>query len=138
MSRQIKLHFKDNHGFPFGQLYCIDGNVDSPKDQTDYVVGFKDVPKESVRLACKEYICNEFDKKEFEKERGISIDKLVDDATVGALYQRYVPINEHSMDYDIWGSGVYSIYAYGGRGAKKVWVLHFQDDPYNEKTEEDK
>lgn len=58
-----------------GGLYCVDGNVNSVKDQSQYVVGVNEVDKEHMREACMAYIDDYFGKDYFEKERGISLKK---------------------------------------------------------------
>lgn len=113
-----------------GGLYCVDGNVNSVKDQSQYVVGVNEVDKEHMREACMAYIDDYFGKDYFEKERGISLKKMVDSATFGISYERCIPINEYSMEYDIWGSSVNRIGFGPGKGAKKVWVLSFNDNPW--------
>lgn len=113
-----------------GSLYCINGDTGFPKSQTDYVVSTRKMPKDKVRQACKARILDQYKKDIFEKRRGISIDKLIDTAILGQAYERYIPISEYSDDYDEWGSGRYTLVDYGGHGSKKVWVLHFTDDPF--------
>lgn len=117
-----------------GKLYCIDGNVHSPRDQTLYVVGTNEVDKEQVREACIAYIDDYFGKEYFEKERGTSLKDLAESADLSISYERHIPINEASFDYDIWGSGMYTVGNSSGRGAREVWVLSFNDDPFG--TEE--
>lgn len=113
-----------------GKLYCIDGNVHSPRDQTLYVVGTNEVDKEQVREACIAYIDDYFGKEYFEKERGTSLKDLVESADLSISYERHIPINEASFDYDIWGSGMYTVGNSSGKGAREVWVLSFNDDPF--------
>ncbi|WP_340641321.1 hypothetical protein [Lactiplantibacillus plantarum] len=113
-----------------GGLYCSDGNVNSVKDQSQYVVGFNEVDKEHVKEACIDYIDDYFGKQNFEKERGINLKDLVGSATLSISYERCVPINKYSIEYDIWGPNVNRIGFKPGRGAKKVWVLDFNDNPW--------
>ncbi|MCM8650257.1 hypothetical protein MZO44_09050 [Lactiplantibacillus sp. E932] len=120
-----------------GKLYCIDGNVHSPRDQTLYVVGTDEVDKEQVREACIAYIDDYFGKEYFEKERGTSLKDLVEYADLSISYERHIPINKYSFDYDIWGSSVNSIGFGPGKGAKKVWVLSFNDNPWRKANETD-
>lgn len=120
-----------------GKLYCTNGDTGFVKSQTDYVVSTKEVSKDQVRNACKAYIEDYFGAEKFEKDRGISIDKLIDTAILGQVYERYIPISEYSADYDLWGAGSYTLVDYGGHGSRKVWVLHFTDDPFKE-LEKDK
>ncbi|ATG86398.1 hypothetical protein LpeD_154 [Lactobacillus phage LpeD] len=117
---------------PIGETFCIDGNVNSPIDQTSYVVDYNLVEQDQVRKACIDYISDAFGKDRFQRERGISLKDLAESADLGISYERHIPINKYSFDYDIWGSSVNSI-GYGpGRGAKKVWVLDFTDNPFGE------
>lgn len=119
--------FKDSNE-PIGETFCIDGNVNSPMDQTSYVVDYNLVEQDQVRKACIDYISDAFGKDRFQRERGITIKKLVDSACLGISYKRFIPMRD---DY-IWGDGCSSI-GYGpGRGAKKVWVLDFTDNPFGE------
>ncbi|MBP5817552.1 hypothetical protein J8136_10230 [Lactiplantibacillus plantarum] len=118
-----------------GELYCSDGNVNTVKDQSQYVVGFNEVDKEHVKEACVAYIDDYFGKQYFEKERGISLKDLVASATLSISYERCIPINRHSIEYDIWGPNVNNIGFKPGKGAKKVWVLDFNDDPWGNKND---
>jgi len=115
-----------------GELYCVDGNVNNVKDQSQYVVGVNEVDKEHVREACMAYIDDWFGKKDFEKERGISLKNLVESATLDVSYERCIPRSKYSMEYDIWGPSVNSIGFGPGKGAKKVWVLTFNDNPWRD------
>ena len=117
-------------------MYSTDGELYVPQSQTDYVVPTKEVKKENIFQACKEYILDSWDKKYFEKERGITIDEMLNKSKLNIAYERYIPINENSFDYDIWGSGTYRLYPDGGRGATKVWVLEFTDDPFSKSKKE--
>lgn len=49
------------------------------------------------------YIDDYFGKEYFEKERGISLKDLVGSADLSVSYERHIPINKYSFDYDIWG-----------------------------------
>lgn len=120
-----------------GGLYCADGNVNNVKDQSQYVVGVDEVDKERVREACMAYIDDYFGKEYFEKERGISLKDLVESADLSISYERHIPINKYSFDYDIWGSSVNRIGFGPGKGAKKVWVLSFNDNPWRKANETD-
>lgn len=119
----------------FGGLYCNDGNANSVKDQSQYVVGVNEVDKERVREACISCIDDYFGKEYFEKERGISLKYLVEFADLSISYERHIPINKYSFDYDIWGPIVNRIGFGPGKGAKKVWVLTFNDNPWRDKHE---
>lgn len=115
-----------------GGLYCADGNVNNVKDQSQYVVGVNEVDKKHVREACMAYIDDWFGKKDFEKEREASLKDLVESATLSVSYERCIPTNKHSIEYDIWGPIVNRIGFKPGKGAKKVWVLSFNDNPWEE------
>ncbi|MBS1006847.1 hypothetical protein JK163_11265 [Levilactobacillus brevis] len=115
-----------------GQLYCTDGCVNSARDQTQYVVGFNEVGKNQVKKSCMAYIDDYFGEKNFEEERGISLKELLNSSELSISYERYVPCKKGSDDYDCWGNGRFMTGYSSGKGAKKVWVLLFKDDPYKE------
>lgn len=110
-------------------LFCLDGNVHDPLSITDYIVDYQKVNKADVRKSCKKYLTTEFEKSDFENQRHISLAELVKTAELKTSYYRTIPVNENCFDYDIWGSSVGRLFDKGGRGATKVWVLTFTDNP---------
>ncbi len=111
------------------EMMFTDGDYDErPLDQSIYALGINEAKKEEVRKRCKDYIIDFWGKEDFEEDRGVSIDEMLEDAHLGTAYIRRVPTDPDAYDYDVYGPTMLQLLQDGDEDDKKVWTLEFLDD----------